>query len=138
MLAVVLLDVVEASVPIHHPLHLVSIPVRGVEQMKRFTFALLGVHHWNHPQSTAVARLAASLGVERGLVQNDRQATVELERSKSSRAKPRQVGIGQVKSLGHVLLVITSQLACALDELVPARSSSPLTAYDPLAARHGS
>src|ERR1700687_3835060 len=69
--------------------------------MNDFTFAFLGVHDRDRPQRASVTRLAASFGVERGLVQHDREATVELERSHNSRAKPRQVGIGQVESLGH-------------------------------------
>ena len=93
MLSVVLLHMVESPGPIHRAFHFLGGPGPRVHQVKNVTIALLGIENRSRAQGPAVSGLAASLGVEGGLVQNNRQLALELKRAKNSGAKAGQVGV---------------------------------------------
>jgi len=101
MLAVVLLHVIEAPVPVDFAVYLFGVPACGVHQVEHLAIPLLGIDHGGPIEGAAVSRLTASLGIKRASVQDDGELAIALHRSDDSRVKAPQVRIGEVKSLGH-------------------------------------
>src|SRR3954451_8543317 len=104
MLAVVLLHVVEATLPVDPSFHVGSGGERAIEEVEDFSARLLHVDDLDPAQRSSIGRLAATLGVEGAAIEERRRLAVSLRAGDDARGEVRQIGIAQVEALGHRML----------------------------------
>src|SRR4051812_27980920 len=101
MLAVVLLHVVEATLPVDPSFHVGSGGERAIEEVEDFSARLLHVDDLDPAQRSSIGRLAATLGVEGTAIEERRRLAVSLGARDDARGEVRQIRVGEIEALCH-------------------------------------